>query len=217
MRAPFMKTSLIAALGLALAPIPLAVSACGNVTDLSVGQITATPEGGATITLDKLEARCAAAPGQVDSFKSAAELSSRLSGRWYHCTSNDPNTNWALPRGTGMIYSFDQDGTWALLDYADAQQTFTPSADPDRNGALKFYVVTGVASDSGTGDNDAGPFDGMFIPLDETTTRYGIFLRQQRLTDDYQFEPSFDQNPRRLHLHELNLGGVSADFVPIDE
>ena len=110
-----------------------------------------------------------------------------------------------------MIYRFEAPSSWALLDYGDAQQSLTPSTDPDRYGSLTFYAITGTVT--------AGEFDTIPIPLDDTTTRNGIVLYLQHASenDAWQFQPTFEQNPRRLHITEFNKGGITANFVPIDD
>ena len=212
----------------------LVVAACTGVSELAVGSTptpadaggdaasgTGTPDAMLTGTLlDKLEARCALPAGQIDVYTNAAQLSTRLKGRWYHCRSI---VNWDLPRGTGLEYTFVPNGSYAFLDYADGSQLFTPSTDVTKSGEVLYQIFGGTQGDGGAdgGDaavqSDAGGSSPMFIPVDDTTTHNGIFAYLTRATDaDLQFQMLFEQNPRKLHMNELGDTPVFATFVPID-
>ncbi len=217
-----------------IAGTSLALVACASISELTVGSTPADPDAGAdtspspaspdamltTTLLDKLEAKCAAQAGAIDSYTNAAELSDRLKGRWYHCGSLG---NWTLPRGTGLEYLIDPNGHYEFVSYDDKTETFTPSTDVTKVGELLYIVFTGTPSDGGAegGDasvqSEAGGAGPMFINVDDTTTRNGIFVYLTRATDtDLEFQMLFEQNPRKLHMNELGGTPVLATFVPID-
>jgi hypothetical protein len=213
----------------------VALGACATVSELSVGStpagpdggtdaptITATPDASSTTTLlERLEQKCAAPAGQLDTYTNGAGLSARLKGRWYHCGSIG---NWDLPRGTGVELQFGTTGTYAFLNYADSTQLFTPDTSPDMSGQILYLVFAGTPSDGGSDGGDAagvpegGQGGSMFIPINDTTTRNGIFVYLTRADlADYEFQMVFEQNPRKLHLNELGATPAFATFVPIDE
>lgn len=215
-----------------MSAVAFTLVACAGVSELTVGS-TPAPDSGTDgppfladpntgTLLERLDAKCAAAAGQIDTYTSATELSARLAGRWYHCKSTDPS-DWNLPRGTGLTFDFNLSGTWAFLDYADQTQAFTPSTDPDRSGGLYYYVFAGAPSEAGVeaGDGsavpDASAFSSMFVAFNDATTRNGLFVElQSGNVENYQFQMLFEKNPRKLHLNELNGTPVLATFVPID-
>lgn len=216
------------ALAFIFAGTALTLNACAGVTELSVGSTPTPADGGIGVTkdgsptgtlLERLEQKCAAQPGAIDTYTNAAELSARLNGRWYHCGSIG---NWSLPRGTGLELAFGTTGSYAFLSYADPTETFTPSTDPDMSGEVDYVVFAGLPSDGGAdgGDAaaaaDASPGGMMSVAVDDTTTRNGLFVDLARTTDDLQFQMIFEQNPRKLHTNELGGTPVFATFVPID-
>ena len=225
------------------------VAACGDVggvTELSVGStpsgadggtagsslVTASPDATSPDTtstgtvMDLLNTKCAAEPGQADYFTSAAELTTKLRGSWYHCPSNDPS-DWQLPAGTGMAFEFSSTSTWAFLDYASTPQTFAPSSDPARSGSLVYLVFAGTLPEGGPISDgsvqpDSGGYMNMEIPFNDPVSRNGIFVE---LTTNNaaprRFQVVFQQNPRKLQLQELASGGgsgavVNATFVAIN-
>jgi hypothetical protein len=218
-----------------MASASLTIAACGNVTELSVGNtpvvdggsdsalVSASPDAmSSTTLLDRLEAKCAAPAGQIDEYTSAAELTTRLAGRWYHCGSLG---NWGLPRGTGLEFDFGSVGTYAFLSYSDATQTFTPSSDPDQSGQALYFVSTGVAQPDGGGDGgfdaagvpEGGAGGAMFVPVDDTTARNGLFVILTRAdVDNLQFQMQLEKNPPRLHTNELGATPAFATWVRID-
>ncbi len=207
-----------------LAAMSLAVSACAGVSELSVGAAPTQGEGGTgtlgSTLLDNLEAKCAAATGASDGYMNAAELSSRLNGRWYHCASIG---NWSLPRGTGTQFQLGAQGNYAFLGLNATEDSFVASADPMQRGQIVYHAFTGTSTFDG---GDAGGLTDVYagggvsemeVPINDMTTRNGFFVYLEASDGNtLEFQVLFEQNPPKLHLNELGGAPALATFVPID-
>lgn len=162
----------------------------------------AAPDAPATL-LQRLAARCAAPPGTADYPANAAELSVRLHGRWYACQLDG---DWSAPP-TAVAFAPGPSGTYAFLVLNAAGDGFDESAAPGDVGGLQYLAPGGV-----------GQPPSEMIAFDDTSPRNGFVLDLVRGGDraDFQFIPSFEQNPRRLRLSELGADPAIGTFVPID-
>jgi hypothetical protein len=218
--------------------------ACGSAMELDVGSNaqTAAPAPDASVAprsfgttqpasiTRRLEQLCANPHGPASDYLNAAELTQHVRGRWYHCGSIG---NWALPPGTGLEFTFGATGAYAFLSLCEAptcvgltKDGFVASTDPDQSGQVLYLAFNGTTTfdagpEGGTsegGASDAAASGGdLFVPVDDTTPRNGIFLYMTRAdTSDFEFQVTFEENPRRMTLRELGGDPVLAEFVPID-
>lgn len=179
-----------------------------------VGPAPETPEAAAEASTTTLEtlllARCDAGSGARDKYSSAADLSQKISGRWYLCTDVEHSPLY----NDGIEFTATHE--WHRLVWADGgRDELVRSDDPEMNGTLRCVAFADVSGDGGhTGD--ASTTD---VPCDDPTPRYPLFvyLQTKTISEDPQVL-SFDleKDPRRAYGTKGGISNETADLVPVE-
>lgn len=175
--------------------------------DASVPEVEAAD---AAQTLEqRLRARCAEEPGRLDEYFSAAELTARLTGRWFNC---GPSTASSFQDGDGDGIVFLADGRWAFLFFSADRQSFLATwSTPQQNGVVRytFFVDSeaGAAADSGIESGN--------IPIDDKANRTPLVVYLDRGGTPDGNNLTFSKNPRQMTVVESG-SSLRARYVPID-
>jgi hypothetical protein len=205
---------------------PVALVACAASLDLGtndVGPAAGPPDDAGTPaeaappapTLEeRLRARCNEAHGQRDPYRSAAELLSKLTGRWYLCTA--PAVS---PLGQDGIELLPDAG-WHRLVWPDAPHDSLVAADtPQERGGLRCVAFAdpdaGAGLDGGPGA-DAGTSTAE-VPCDDPTPRQGIFVYlEPESGPTHVLSIELEQSPKRQLASEVGPSSETAELVPAD-
>jgi hypothetical protein len=202
-------------------------AAC-RVTPLQVGkdrpETTEAPEAGVPdaevsetgkpLTLEeRLRARCAEEAGPNNAYYSALELTQRIVGRWFIC---DSVLTSSLNDGDGDGFTFNADGTWAVLRFNAARDDFVPETkEPYNFGRYRYHSFAdadaGAAADAGivskdVDRDDPAPRTSLVVYLDRKGTGLG--------PDPHSF--TFSRKPRQMEVVEYGPSPLRARYVPID-
>jgi hypothetical protein len=189
------------------AAVVLALATCTACTPraLDVGANDPPPKPPAVE--QQLRAGCAASPGKADRYESAADLTARLSGRWFACYDFA-----SAPLVAGDGVELTGDGHWRMLDWTPAHDGLVPTADADRSGPIRYLAF----SDADAGEGAAnGGISSQYVALDDPTPWRGIFVYLERTTREAIVEEvDFESDPRKMYLREAGPSGSTGFLVP---
>jgi hypothetical protein len=201
----------LVALALHCSPTPLDVGSAAAPSSTSDARSPPAPavDAASAVTLDaQLRAVCAAASGPADRYDSAAQLTSRLTGRWFACYAAAD-----APLESGAGFSFDGAGHWSMLDWNAGHDGFVEATDSVRSGAVRFLAF--ADADAGAGASDGGT-SSQFVALDDPTPRGGLFVYLDRDSASSIVEQiDFEREPRKMDLREAGPRGSAGYLVPV--
>lgn len=157
---------------------------------------------------ERLRARCAEEPGALDDYFSGAELTARLTGRWFNCGTP---TSSPIQDGDGDGIVLAADGTWAILAWNATRDGFTASSAQGLHGTFRYYFF--VDSEAGAAA-DGGITSGN-IALDDTKNRTPLVVYVDRMGSPDGFIHTFSKNPRQMNVVE-SASALRARYVPVD-